>query len=176
MHNFAEIEASIKQCAQSEPGIPLEKVLLIRLLLHSVSGYLEHRNTLLKQWGLNDTLFMALIVIYTQPNHTIQPSKLSDILGSSRTNATRIADDLVGRNWIERVTDEVDRRCFLLKLTEEGLGAIKARMPLQWENIHQVFAGISEKEMRQLSSVLHKIVANVGITNKIPATKLPDLS
>lgn len=42
MRNFTEIEASIKQCALSEPDLPLQKVLAIRLLLHSVSGYLEY--------------------------------------------------------------------------------------------------------------------------------------
>ncbi|TNH04963.1 transcriptional repressor MprA [Testudinibacter sp. TR-2022] len=162
MRNFSQIETSIKQCAQSEPDLPLEKILLIRLLLHSSSAYLEHRNTLLKKWELNDTLFMALVVLYTQPEHRIQPSKLSDILGSSRTNATRISDELVGRGWIERVIDEADRRSFLLRLTEKGIGFIRERMPQQWENIHQVFRGITPEEMRQLSLLLHKVVANVA--------------
>ena len=171
MRNFTEIEASIKQCAPSEPDLPLQKVLAIRLLLHSVSGYLEHRNYLLKQWDLNDTLFMALVVLYTQQDNTIQPSKLSDILGSSRTNATRISDELVERGWIERIVGESDRRCFLLKLTEEGKGFIKARLPQQWENIHAVFSGISEDEISQLSTILHKIVANVSVKGKANKTK-----
>ncbi|MGV6989801.1 transcriptional repressor MprA [Testudinibacter sp. P80/BLE/0925] len=162
MRNFTEIEESIKQCAQSEPDLPLEKVLLLRLLLHSTSSYLEHRNRLLKQFDLNDTLFMALVVLYTQPNHAIQPSKLSDILGSSRTNATRISDELVGRKWIERVVSSSDRRCFELKLTDYGKDFIKARLPQQWQNIHEVFRGISVEEMQQLSAILYKIVANVN--------------
>ncbi|KGQ70736.1 hypothetical protein A1D23_09625 [Chelonobacter oris] len=162
MRNFAEIEASIKQCAQSEPDLPLDKVLLIRLLLHSASGYLEHRSRLLKDWDLNDTLFMALVVLYTQQEHTIQPSKLSSILGSSRTNATRISDELVSRNWIERVVSDADRRCFELKLTDKGKAFIKERLPQQWRNIHAVFEGISEEEMQQLSTILYKIIANVS--------------
>lgn len=162
MRNFTEIEESIKQCAQSEPDLPLEKVLLLRLLLHSSSSYLEHRNRLLKQFDLNDTLFMALVVLYTQPDQAIQPSKLSDILGSSRTNATRISDELVGRKWIERVVSNSDRRCFELKLTDYGKDFIKERLPQQWQNIHEVFRGISAEEMQQLSAILYKIVANVS--------------
>ncbi len=37
---------------------------------------------------------MALITLESQENHSIQPSELSCALGSSRTNATRIADEL----------------------------------------------------------------------------------
>ncbi|MGR6982185.1 transcriptional repressor MprA [Testudinibacter sp. P27/CKL/0425] len=162
MRNFAEIEASIKQSAKSEPDWPVDKVLLLRLLLHSASSYLEHRNRLLKEFDLNDTLFMALVVLYTQPNNTIQPSKLSSILGSSRTNATRISDDLVGRNWIERVVSGSDRRCFELRLTNIGKQFIQTNLPQQWKYIHGVFQGISDEEMQQLSSILHKIVTNVN--------------
>lgn len=161
MRKFLEIEASIKQWAEAKQDIPLQKIISIRMLLHSSSAYLEHRNSLLKQWNLNDTLFMALIVLYTQPDHTIQPSKLSDILGSSRTNATRISDDLVERKWIERIVSPGDRRCFLLRLTEAGKVFIQQQLPQQWENIHAVFNGISEEEIQQLSIILHKIIKNV---------------
>ncbi|MBE2893805.1 transcriptional repressor MprA [Spirabiliibacterium falconis] len=163
MINFSDIENSIKQCAQSEPDMPIEKVLTIRLMMHCVNGYLEHRNKLLKQWGLNDTLFMALAVLFTQPDYTIQPSKLSEILGSSRTNATRISDDLVERGWIERVMSPSDRRCFLLKLTPEGHEFINARLPKQWENINAAFAGLSKQEIEQLYTILHKLANNVGV-------------
>lgn len=45
---------------------------------------------MLKAQGINETLFMALITLESQENHSIQPSELSCALGSSRTNATRI--------------------------------------------------------------------------------------
>lgn len=65
---------------------------------------------------------MALITLESQENHSIQPSELSCALGSSRTNATRIADELEKRGWIERRESDNDRRCLHLQLTEKGQG------------------------------------------------------
>ncbi|VEA69657.1 transcriptional repressor MprA [Serratia rubidaea] len=62
--------------------------------MHMQSKLLENRNKMLKAQGINETLFMALITLDAQENHSIQPSELSSALGSSRTNATRIADEL----------------------------------------------------------------------------------
>lgn len=62
---------------------------------------------MLKAQGINETLFMALITLESQENHSIQPSELSCALGSSRTNATRIADELekrVGSNVVKAIT------------------------------------------------------------------------
>ncbi|SUH35512.1 transcriptional regulator [Salmonella enterica subsp. enterica] len=65
---------------------------------------------------------MALITLESQENHSIQPSELSCALGSSRTNATRIADELEKRGWIERRESDNDRRCLHLQLTEKRPG------------------------------------------------------
>jgi MarR family transcriptional repressor of emrRAB len=66
---------------------------------------------------------MALITLESQENHSIQPSELSCALGSSRTNATRIADELEKRGWIERRESDNDRRCLHLQLTEKVISS-----------------------------------------------------
>jgi MarR family transcriptional repressor of emrRAB len=87
--------------------------------MHMQGKLLENRNKMLKAQGINETLFMALITLESQENHSIQPSELSCALGSSRTNATRIADELEKRGWIERRESDNDRRCLHLQLTEK---------------------------------------------------------
>lgn len=75
--------------------------------MHMQGKLLENRNKMLKAQGINETLFMALITLESQENHSIQPSELSCALGSSRTNATRIADELenvAGSNVAKAIT------------------------------------------------------------------------
>ncbi len=75
---------------------------------------LENRNKMLKAQGINETLFMALITLESQENHSIQPSELSCALGSSRTNATRIADELenaAGLSVVRAITTAVACIC-----------------------------------------------------------------
>lgn len=93
--------------------------------MHVQGKLLENRNNILKKQVINETLFMALIILDTQTTHSIQPSELSDALGSSRTNTTRIADELENRKWIERKESHNDRRCLYLHLTEEGSNFLK---------------------------------------------------
>lgn len=89
--------------------------------MHMQGKLLENRNKMLKAQGINETLFMALITLESQENHSIQPSELSCALGSSRTNATRIADELEKRGWIERRESDNDCRCLHLQLTERAI-------------------------------------------------------
>ena len=154
---FAYIESVIRQHLEKHPSIPAEQVLLVRLLLHVSNNYLDSRNRLLKEVKLNHTLFEAMIVIYSQPDHQIQPSKLSDILASSRTNATRISDELVNHGWVERHAVAEDRRCFMLKMSAKGIEFLESIFPRQWELMESIFGVLDQKEMKDLYSLLLKI-------------------
>ncbi|CAA2930745.1 Transcriptional repressor MprA [Arsenophonus endosymbiont of Bemisia tabaci Q2] len=114
-----------QQQQKSTISLPYQQILLTRLCIHVQGKLLENRNNMLKKQVINETLFMALIILDTQTTHSIQPSELSDALGSSRTNATRIADELENRKWIERKESHNDRRCLYLHLTEEGSNFLK---------------------------------------------------
>ncbi|MGT7699858.1 transcriptional repressor MprA, partial [Escherichia coli] len=91
--SFTPIEQMLKFRASRHEDFPYQEILLTRLCMHMQSKLLENRNKMLKAQGINETLFMALITLESQENHSIQPSELSCALGSSRTNATRIADE-----------------------------------------------------------------------------------
>ena len=112
--SFTPIEQMLKFRASRHEDFPYQEILLTRLCMHMQSKLLENRNKMLKAQGINETLFMALITLESQENHSIQPSELSCALGSSRTNATRIADELEKRGWIERRESDNDRRCLHL--------------------------------------------------------------
>ncbi|SBH74461.1 transcription repressor [Klebsiella pneumoniae] len=95
--SFTPIEQMLKFRASRHEDFPFQEILLTRLCMHMQGKLLENRNKMLKAQGINETLFMALITLESQENHSIQPSELSCALGSSRTNATRIADELEKR-------------------------------------------------------------------------------
>ncbi|UXN35321.1 transcriptional repressor MprA [Avibacterium paragallinarum] len=159
--SFSEQERLIRHSAQNNPAMPVEQILLARLLLHNSSRYLEKRNQLLKAYQLNDTLFMTLVVLYCQPNHALQPSKLSEIFSYSKTNATRIADELVKRQWLERSEIAGDRRSFLLKLTPQGVQFLETLLPNQWKQVEQLFSVLDEQEQITLKQLLLKLVTRL---------------
>ncbi|WP_265756065.1 transcriptional repressor MprA [Avibacterium sp. 20-15] len=159
--SFSDQEMLIRQSAKNNPAMPVEQILLARLLLHNSSRYVEKRNQLLKKYQLNDTLFMALVVLYCQPSYALQPSQLSEIFGYSKTNATRIADELVKRAWLARTEVQGDRRGFLLTLTPQGIQFLEQLLPNQWKQVEQLFSVLDEQEQQQLKKLLLKLLTSL---------------
>ena len=136
--SFTPIEQMLKFRASRHEDFPYQEILLTRLCMHMQSKLLENRNKMLKAQGINETLFMALITLESQENHSIQPSELSCALGSSRTNATRIADELEKRGWIERRESDNDRRC-----------------------LHHLWSALSTTEKDQLEQITRKLLSRL---------------
>jgi MarR family transcriptional repressor of emrRAB len=156
--SFAPIENMLNFRAKKQKNFPYQEILLTRLCMHMQSKLLENRNKILKEQGINETIFMALITLDAQENHSIQPSELSTALGSSRTNATRIADELEKRGWIERRESENDRRCLHLYLTPEGESFIQRVLPPQHKSLHFLWSTLSDEEQTQLEALTRKLL------------------
>ncbi|HGN1379085.1 TPA: transcriptional repressor MprA [Proteus mirabilis] len=138
--------------------IPYQEILLTRLSMHVQSKLLESRNNMLKSQGINETLFMALMILDTTENRSIQPSEFSAALGSSRTNATRIADELEKQGWIERRESHNDRRCLHLHLTDAGEEFLNSLLPPQHECLKKIWSVLDEGEQKQLETLMRKLL------------------
>lgn len=159
--SFAPIEQMLSSRAQRFEDFPYQEILLTRLCMHMHGKLLESRNKMLKAQGINETLFMALITLESQENGSIQPSELSSALGSSRTNATRIADELEKRGWIERRESDNDRRCLHLQLTEKGHEFLNQLLPPQHNCLHQIWSSLNEDEKHQLETITRKLLTRL---------------
>jgi len=156
--SFTPIEQMLNFRANRHNDFPLQEVMLTRLCMHMQSKLLENRNKMLKAQGINETLFMALITLDAQVDHSIQPSELSSALGSSRTNATRIADELEKRGWIERRESDNDRRCLHLHLTEKGHDFLRQLLPPQHQSLQLLWSSLDEGEKSQLENIMRKLL------------------
>ncbi|WP_225182035.1 transcriptional repressor MprA [Pectobacterium aroidearum] len=159
--SFTPIEQMLDLRASRKPGFPRQEVLLLRLFMHVQGKILENRNRMLKDQGINETLFMALLTLESQESYSIQPSELSAALGSSRTNATRIADDLEKRGWIERRESNSDRRCLHLHLTEEGKAFLDQLIPPQHSSLHVLCSSLESDEQKQLETLMRKLLVRL---------------
>lgn len=159
--SFAPIENMLNFRAKKQKDFPYQEILLTRLCMHLQSKLLENRNKMLKAQGINETLFMALLTLDAQESHSIQPSELSSALGSSRTNATRIADELEKRGWIERRESDNDRRCLHLHLTPDGEAFIQKLLPPQHKSLHFLWSTLDADEQKQLETLTRKLLTRL---------------
>lgn len=165
--SFAPIEQMINLRASRNPDFPQQEIMLVRLCMHMQSKILEHRNKILREQGINETLFMALITLESQESRSIQPSELSAALGSSRTNATRIADELEKRGWIERRESESDRRCLHLHMTAEGKAFLDRLLPPQHKSLHFLWSALEKSEQKQLEVLMRKLLVRLDEMDSI---------
>lgn len=159
--SIAHIEEMLKLRALRQKDFPYQEILLTRLCMHMQSKLLENRNKMLKEQGINETLFMALIALDAQESKSIQPSELSAALGSSRTNATRIADELEKRGWIERQESDSDRRCLHLHLTEAGEAFLGEILPPQHKCLHFLWSTLTADEQQVLETLTRKLLGRI---------------
>ena len=159
--SIAHIEEMLKLRALRQKDFTYQEILLTRLCMHMQSKLLENRNKMLKEQGINETLFMALITLDAQESKSIQPSELSAALGSSRTNATRIADELEKRGWIERQESDSDRRCLHLHLTEAGEAFLGEILPPQHKCLHFLWSTLTADEQQVLETLTRKLLGRI---------------
>lgn len=100
--------------------------------LESTFGFLMHaawRETLkmfndyFEGTDITPQAYSVLLLIEGNPGCT--PGDLSEIMGITSNNMTRLLDDLVARGLISRRIDGKDRRARLLRLTEEGMASLR---------------------------------------------------
>ncbi|MBT0728367.1 transcriptional repressor MprA [Rosenbergiella australiborealis] len=169
--SFEPIEKMLANLSLRHDNYPVSVVLLTRLHMHIQTKLLENRNKMLKERGLNDTIFSALLTLDACENQSIQPSELSSALGSSRTNATRVADELQKRGWVERRESENDRRCLHLHLTDAGYEFLCEILPPQYENFQEIWGVLSQEEQQQLESIYRKLLNHL---DTFPHSSTPD--
>ena len=156
--SFEPIEKMLSNLSSRHDNYPVRVVLLTRLHMHIQTKLLENRNKMLRDRGLNDTIFNALLTLDACENQSIQPSELSSALGSSRTNATRVADELQKRGWVERRESDNDRRCLHLHLTDAGYEFLCEILPPQYDSFQEVWGILSAEEQNQLETIYRKLL------------------
>ena len=160
--DFSYFENGIDRIARQLPGMPQDRVVLNRLFFYVFKELDDVYNQHLASFGLNSSTFLALAVILSSEDDRLNPCHLSDALIASRTNVTRLADELVGAGWVDRTPSTQDRRRVELSLTPEGRKLILKVLPMIWKQIEQQWADFSPAEVAEFDRLLRKMLAGLG--------------
>jgi MarR family transcriptional regulator, negative regulator of the multidrug operon emrRAB len=160
--SFQPFESAVHQVARRIKGTPTQEVLLTKLLHHVDTRLTDYHDGILKQSGLTHTVWTALIMLYASENGGLKPSELSVFMDSSRTNATRLADELVAKGWVERCPCADDRRQIYLQLTKKGLTFVESQYPALRERHSRLWAAFSKTEKQTMEALLRKLLKELG--------------
>jgi MarR family transcriptional regulator, organic hydroperoxide resistance regulator len=104
-----------------------------------------------EQWGI-------LNIINASPG--ITQSELAEQSLKDKTNITRMLDVLGKNGYIERKSDDKDRRLFRIFITGKGKLLLKKLAPSALRTNEKASHGISKKELTVFFETLNKIYLN----------------
>ena len=140
---------------------PPQQVMVLRMAKLVAKRLQEDLNRELAAWRLTDASFTVLVLVFSEPDGGIYPSSLSDVLGESRANITRLTDELEARGLIRRRPAAADRRRIGLELTRRGEALVRELLPAIWRHYGLLCRDLSMAEMRTIERSMKKVLADL---------------
>ena len=157
------MQAGITRVKTRLPAFPAEQILLSRLIVVLGREYSAHHDRLLRPRGLTEADFRVLAALFSRDGEAF-PSDLCISMAQSPANITRIADALVERGLITRVSSETDRRRMVLRITERGTALLHECLPFTAELARGMFACLSAEEIRAMTAQLIRVAGSLDAT------------
>jgi len=127
------------------------------LMRHNSSLLTELINRMLLPAKLSCVCYLAMMYLHSSKGNLANPSEISQAIGDTRTNMTRICDELVTKGLMQRVPNDLDRRRVDLSLTPQGIDLLRDVVPLVRRRVHAVMSEFRSEEKAQLVRLMARL-------------------
>lgn len=142
------------------PGLPMDGTVMVRLLRIAGAGVSDFFEPLFRSLDLSEHSFHVLCLLVASEAGKASPSELSDLVGTSRANMTRILEQLEQDGWISRTTAERDGRRQVVSITAKGRRKVDDAVPRIADPIRRAFCDLTEEELATLGRLLRKVIVS----------------
>ncbi|MDR3479665.1 MAG: MarR family winged helix-turn-helix transcriptional regulator [Burkholderiaceae bacterium] len=160
-YTHSEKEQHVERAHQRAVGEPLGDVRLSILIKHNAGLLSDLMNKALEPYGISSVGYIAMMALYGTPDNLANPSDICQASSETRSNMTRIVDELVEKGLIKRVPNQDDRRRVDLSLTPAGDDLLRVVVPIIRKSNEAVFSvfssetkAIFEADMLRLKNAL----------------------
>jgi MarR family transcriptional repressor of emrRAB len=164
-YNHTELEERVERAHRRAAGQPLGDVRLSLLIKQNARLLSDLMNKVLEPYGISSVAYIAMMTLHSTSDNLANPSDICVATGETRSNMTRITDELVAKGLIKRITNIEDRRRVDLSLTDTGIELLKVVVPVIRKANATVFSvfeseqkGMFEADLLKLMQVLETIV------------------
>lgn len=146
---------NVEDILKTEKEIPLKSRTLIHFLLVN-NTITEALSTALKPYGVSLQQFNVLRILRGQNKKPASLATLNERMVTKMSNTTRLVDKLLLKGYVERKVCPSNRRKVEIRITKEGLLALKKMDASMSEAEDNVLQNLSDKEMEQLNILFNK--------------------
>ena len=160
IERLASVDSSTPRMARALPDLPMAGTVMVRLLRISLFGMGAFFEPVFRALDLSESSFHVLCLLVAAEGGTASPSELSELVGTTRANMTRILDELVEDGYITRSTATRDGRRQIVAIVAAGRRKVRDTVPRLAGPINAAFSGLGEAEMWQLDGLLRKLIVS----------------
>jgi MarR family transcriptional repressor of emrRAB len=154
------VEKSTPAISSALPALPVAETVMVRLMRISVFGLGQFFEPVFRAMGLTENSFHVLCLLFASENRCAAPSVLSELIGTSRANMTRILDSLVADGLVSRSIEVRDARRHVIRITAAGRKTVTEAVPKLVGPLKRSFSGLSAEERVQLEQLLRKTIVS----------------
>ena len=144
--------------AEALPDLPMAETVMVRMIRIAVAGMGQYFEPVFRAMGLTENSFHVLCLLMCADKGRASPSELSELVGLSRANMTRILDALVTEGLVSRTIETRDARRHAIQITSAGRKVTVNAVPRLAEPLTRAFSGLSAEEFSQLDLLLRKLI------------------
>ena len=144
--------------AAALPDMPMPETVMVRLLRISTYGLGNFFEPFFRMQGLTEYSFHVLCLLVASEQGRASPSELSELVGTSRANMTRILDSLLQDGLISRAVEARDARRHIIQITPAGRKTAAKAVPKLIEPLKRAFSDLSPDELALLDKLLRKAI------------------
>jgi MarR family transcriptional repressor of emrRAB len=157
---LVQIAASTPRMTAALPGMPMGGTTMVRLLRIAQFGLGGFFEPVFRALDLTEHNFHVLCLLAASERGAASPSDLSEMVGTSRPNMTRILEELVQDGWVERSVDSRDARRHIIRITTAGRRKVRDTVPRLGEPINRAFSDLDPSELALLDKLLRKLIVS----------------
>lgn len=156
-----QVKASTPRMARALPELSMPGTVMVRLLRISLFGLGNYFEPVFRALGLTENTFHVLCLLVAEDSGALSPSELSEMVGTSRANMTRLIEELVEDGYVSRNADPRDGRRHVISITRKGRAKALDTAPQLREPIENAFSDLSAEEFALLEKLLRKLIVSL---------------
>lgn len=156
-----QIRSSTPGMARALPELPMQGTTMVRILRATMTGLGAYLDPVFRAMGLTENGYHVLCLLIAEPSGSASPTELSEMVGTSRANITRLLEGLEKQKYVVRTIDKQDARRHVIKITPKGRAKALETAPLLQEPVENAFSDLNEKEFELLGHLLEKLIVSL---------------
>ncbi len=152
---------SLEKFVARYPGTDIQAISDFVNLLRASSDLSVALDKLLAQHGLLQGRWWVLVLLLRQDDLTSSPSDLAEKAGVTKASMTGFIDGLEREGLVVRLPDPVDRRKFLIRLTQQGQQKLDEAIPDYNRKVSALMSSLSQSRRSELIASLKVLADNL---------------